>query len=100
MEEQIIIFIVLLSFVIIIVGVILTPLKIKYRKRKLEILNKCLSEKNVSKIKEEKTIELLLSYREKYESYANKWYYNNLLFFFLRNRKINKIVKKYNLDLN
>ncbi len=84
-------------FVIVVCLAMLTPMKIKYRKYHEILCKKVLEQKE--KITDEKDIEYLEKISPRLEGYSKKWWYNNSPAFLSRKSKINKIIKKYDLEV-
>lgn len=99
-DQQIIWIAVVLSVIIILIGLAFTPLKIKLRKKRADILNQCLTAENKKLIKDEEDLRLIELYAERANKYAKSWYFNNTPTHWYRNSKVNKIIKKYKLEID
>lgn len=98
-DQQIIWIAIGISIILVIVAFALTPLKIKVRKNATSRIEKCLSIENKKLITSHEDLRTLEIYLDKFESYSNKWYYNNTPTFLYRSSKVKKIIKKYNLSI-
>ncbi len=88
---------VVFMFMVILFATMLTPMKIKYRKYYEVLCKKVLEQKE--NITDEKDIKYLESISPRLETYSKRWWYNNSPAFLTRRSKINKIIKKYNLEI-
>lgn len=71
-ENDIVLLIILITIVTVIIGLALTPLKMKYRDKKLNRLRKCLEPKNSKLILDRNDLGLLHHYLPKYQKYSEK----------------------------
>lgn len=99
-DTTIVVVLLIIALVIVIVSLALTPYKIKLRKRRADRITQCLSPENISKITDKEDLRLLQAYEEKAVSYSKNWWFNNTPTHFYRNSKVNKMIDKYNLNVN
>lgn len=91
--------VVMITFVVVILIMSITYsyYKVAFRKREHIYCKQIL--KHESKLTEEE-IKYLRSIEPKLDRYAHRWWYNNGFAFISRYRKMRKITKKYNLEIN
>lgn len=99
-EQQIIWLIIILTVIAVIIGIALTPLKIRIRKNRLNTLTKSLSPENKKLIIDKNDLEYLENTHYKFTLYCKKWYYNNTPYYSYMMNRCRNIIKKYSLNIN
>ncbi len=100
MENEYFIIITILFISIIFSVILLNFFKISIRKINCLIIKKTLNSENRKKIIDEKDIEFLEEMLVKFKWYYKNWWVNLTPIYYKRIKKVKKIAKKYNLDID
>ncbi len=95
---QYIILVILFIVVVIIFSVMMTFMKLTYRKHEVVYCKALLKEKE--KITDKEDYVMLQNLLPRIEKYHSRWWYNNPFLFFSFKKKLRKISTKYNLEIN
>lgn len=87
----------MLIFVSIIMALVVSLYKVLLRKHEHVYCLQLLKFKD--KITDEEEVEYLKKIEPKLRGYAERWWYNNIFSFLSRRKKMRKIAKKYNLEI-
>ncbi len=88
-------------FVLILVfwAVVMNVLKSSRRRHDYMVIKECLNEDNIKLITDEEDVKLLNEYEEKFKWYASNLWINLTPKYYSRYKKVEEIIKKYNLDI-
>lgn len=97
--EEILISILIYLFIVILLIVLISYLKIFRRRVDLLVIRECLNEENASLITDEEDKEFLILMEEKFTWYTKTWTLNLTPLYMKRYKKVKAIIKKYDLKI-